>query len=57
MDYNTGATRMTTKVWQLEFNIGSHTYHWTDQYDDQMGKGGVWCSHVVIILFVRYAYG
>ena len=56
-EWNTGAGRVTRKVWQLQFNRGNHSYQWTDQYDSDMGKCRVWCSHVVILLFVRYYYG
>ena len=48
-DWSTGVTRITSKVWRLRFNTDTHSYHWKDEIDSNMGKCGVWCSHVVNI--------
>ena len=53
-DWNTGLGKETSKVWQLQFTSDTHSYHWIDVVDTDMGKCGVWCSHVVIIIFIRY---
>ena len=56
-DWSTGVQTVTWKVWELQFNRGKPHYHWDDGLDHEMGKCGLWHSHVVIILFVRYDYG
>jgi hypothetical protein len=50
-DWNTGVERMTSKVWQLYYNSANHTYYWDNSLATDMGKYGVRCSHVVIIIF------
>ena len=43
-DWNTVVERVTSKVWQLCYNLANHTHYW-----DNNGVYGVWCSHVVIL--------
>jgi hypothetical protein len=50
-DWNTGLETMTSKVWELPYNRANHTYYWDTSIAPDMGKYGVRCSHVVIIIF------
>ena len=52
MNWNTGAMTDVKKVYRLEFDRGNKSYSWSDHYDHEMGKCGLWCSHLVIILFL-----
>ena len=55
-DWSKGLLSMTGKVWQILFSSDSHSYNWME-FDSDMGKCGVWCRHVVIIIFIRYEDG
>ena len=56
-DWNTRLETVTMKVWELLFSSDTHSYHWTDVLDSDMGKCGVGWSDLVIIIFIRYVYG